>query len=803
MTIHPRWLRFARAAAVIVVLAVGTLIAWPEAPVQLLVPADGWQIEGGFAPTQPNKHGVPRSLRDHGEARFWRSWTPERGSQPGVLRSAPFPLGGVIGVPYNGFAGDPGLSTWLECVDSGARLPLATGRNNTVWSVVLIEPNADWCAGPARVLAISTTQTNYVALGTPYRVSWLSAFKQSPLAALWFVLASWALLAGLALFAAQAQARIPHTAPTAGADTLGLTRSAPSAGLNVGSATSSPVLSPLRAPSRRLDAIATDRCEKCGLGRLHGARVQIALLIAFGIVGYALFFAFWASVWLGRVATLALLLVSAIGWWRHRQRDVSRSPADLDSGNGGDALRQALRLWLLIASAVMSIALMVDDGSGAWSANGRFTPARWSSDNELPVRIGEQLVGGHVERSEWMGTWHVSDRPPLSYGWHANLRLLGNAVTLGNDGRHVSYLADWAAGVVLNTAWVPVIYLLLVTLGLRRHVAVLAVLCCALTPFFLFNSTYIWPKLLSAAFGLAAAAILLGLGSERRLRDDSPGLIAAAALSALALLTHGGSVFGVLAAIALAPCYRGLPSLRGALLAAVIGGSLLTPWVAWQHFVDPPGNALVKYAFAGTFGFGEESLGVLATIKRSFAALGWEDWAAGKWHGLQTLAIGTDDNCAMGEQGIATSLASPLRVADFLYAIPALRFLLVGLILVPALLRHNTISTRAPWRLTTFAMLSVTLAWLLSWDCHIIHHQSFQALAALYVGLILALLQRGGWALLALVCNAAYTLTVWVLEPLAHFPRFHPSAAIATIAILGLLVAQTWQLRACDAGREK
>lgn len=738
MTIDPRWQRFARAAAVIVVLVVGMLIAWPEAPVQLLVPADGWQIEGGFAPVQPNKHGVPRSLRDHGEARFWRSWTPERGSQPGVLRSAPFPLGGVIGVPYNGFAGDPGLSTWLECVDSGARLPLATGRNNTVWSVVLIEPDADWCAGPARVLAISTTQANYVALGTPYRVSWLSAFKQSPLAALWFVLGSWALLAGLVRFAVRA------------------------------------------------------------LGRLHGARLQIALLIAFGIVGYALFFAFWASVWLGRVATLALLLVSAIGWWCHRQRDVSRRPAAAESGSGGDTLGQALRLWLLIAGAVMSIALMVDDGSGAWSANGRFTPARWSSDNELPVRIGEQLVGGHVERSEWMGSWHVSDRPPLSYGWHANLRLLSNAITLGNDGRHVSYLSDWAAGVVLNTAWVPVIYLLVVALGLRRHVAVLAVLACALTPFFLFNSTYIWPKLLSAAFGLAAAAIVLGLGSERRLRDDSQGLIAAAALSALALLTHGGSVFGVLAAIALAPCYRGLPSLRGALLAAITGIGLLAPWMAWQHFVDPPGNALVKYAFAGTFGFGEESLGVLATIKRSFAALGWADWTAGKWHGLQTLAIGTDDNCAMGEQGIATSLAASLRVADFLYVIPALRFLLVGLILVPLLLRHRTLATHAPWRLTSFALLALALAWLLSWDCHINHHQSFQALAALYLGLILALVQRGGWALLALACNALYTLAVWILEPLVHFPRFHPSAAIATIAILGLVMAQAWQLREPD-----
>ncbi|MDX2300752.1 MAG: amino acid adenylation domain-containing protein [Xanthomonadaceae bacterium] len=72
-------------------------------------------------------------------------------------------------------------------------------------------------------------------------------------------------------------ARISRTDPTADADTLGLTRSAPSAGLNVGSATSSPDFSPPRAPDRRLDALAKDRCEKCGLDDGTFAPVPIDL----------------------------------------------------------------------------------------------------------------------------------------------------------------------------------------------------------------------------------------------------------------------------------------------------------------------------------------------------------------------------------------------------------------------------------------------------------------------------------------------------------------------------------------------
>jgi len=62
-------------------------------------------------------------------------------------------------------------------------------------------------------------------------------------------------------------ARISHTRPTAAADTRDLTRAAPSAELNVGSPTSSPVFSPPRVPCRRLDALATDECEKCGLDK--------------------------------------------------------------------------------------------------------------------------------------------------------------------------------------------------------------------------------------------------------------------------------------------------------------------------------------------------------------------------------------------------------------------------------------------------------------------------------------------------------------------------------------------------------
>ena len=63
---------------------------------------------------------------------------------------------------------------------------------------------------------------------------------------------------------AKGLARIAHTLPTADADPLAVTRAAPSAALNVLSSTPSHVFSPPHASQRRLDALATARCEQCG-----------------------------------------------------------------------------------------------------------------------------------------------------------------------------------------------------------------------------------------------------------------------------------------------------------------------------------------------------------------------------------------------------------------------------------------------------------------------------------------------------------------------------------------------------------
>jgi len=237
-----------------------------------------------------------------------------------------------------------------------------------------------------------------------------------------------------------------------------------------------------------------------------------------------------------------------------------------------------------------------------------------------------------------------------------------------------------------------------------------------------------------------------------------------------------------------------IPAGRDAALAACVAIGLLLPWIAWQHLVDPPGNALTKFAFAGTFGFGEEHLGVIDTIIRSYSALGWHDWLLSKWHGLQTLVWGRPHGCWV-DDGIVASHAGALRIADFLYVLPSLHFLLIGFVPLFGSARRARASASVPLKLLVFALASLALSWLLAWDCHVNHHQAYQAVAALHIGLIVALLQAGRWGYLALACSAAYVLIVWIIDPLTLFPRWRLESMAAAAITLLALSAPAWRAR--------
>jgi len=718
----------------LLVLASLLVILVPDKPKRLLVPADGWHATaGGFMPQDGNPRQLPQSLMEDPQARFWGTWSPE-GVRKGRLESPAFvlPKRG-LGLPVRGFPGADGNRVELVCLATGERRRVATMRTGNDWVIARFDPGAAWCR-PDREVRLEVevgSDSKELAVGAPFKGTWASGLKASAVQVAAYLVLAWGVMVGLAWLVFQ----------------------------------------------------ATRRCTD--------ARLRLAApLAALGLMGYLAFFVFRFSPAAGGVLATAVMLSGGIGilWFLRRGDTVAPDPS-------ASRLQSAGWLWLATALLVLAIFGLAEVNAGTWSPNSRFAPAAWASDNQLPQRVGQALANGEMEQVNWMGPWRVSDRPPLAYGWHAIFVRTFEAPWVPKDGLYLLHQHAWAVGILLNTLWAPVVLLLVRHWSRSPALAFGLVLLCLMSPFVLFSSGFAWPKLLAAAFGLLAAALLFDFGRDRRLplRLDTPAFLMAALLSVLALQSHGGAVFGILAMLILMPMLRGIPSWPAMGIALLLCGALLAPWMLYQKLVDPPGNALLKFAFAGTFGFGEEDMGVFETIRRSYSGLSLPAWLAGKGEGLKVLVVG-GGSCGLHEVSLPGTSFDLFRIRDFFYVLPAMALLVAGAVagaLAPAGPRR-VFPSPTPW--LAWGLMSLLIALLVSPQCHVNHHQSYQAVLGLYLGLLM-LASRHPWVLGATgVAVVGYGLVVWVLDPLRHFDGIDasiffllPAAAVAAIRAGALL----------------
>jgi hypothetical protein len=715
-----RWARLL-AWALGALAALSLLVAmWPEPKAQPLLGADGIVSESGFIRTDlPKEYEARDSVRQSPALATWRTWTPDKGSVPGAAHSQPFRMPEYLLVPYQGFAGDPGISLQLECIASGARVDVAIARTNTQWSEALVRRPANWCAGDSRLVSRSDSTDKYVAFGTPFRlstISWLKAHFPG-LFGLWVL--AFASFSGLCLLAARGVARWQ------------------------------PAADPV-----------------------------VAGCIALGVTGFA---AFVLYQYLRAIAIPLAFAASFAGWWtwwRFAREAQGTAPASAVF----DAWRWPLLAWAMVSLFYLALVYAADNGAGAWLVNARFTPVRWSTDNQLPMLAGEYLARRHLSEID-IRPWQISDRTPLIYGLLAWWRRISLLLLRVDDGRYMAVQMHTLAGIVVNSLWAPVLTHVLRKLGLSWRRVALALLAAALLPFCIFNSTYIWPKLLGGSFALLALGVLLLRTAPTR----NAGWIAAAALSALALLCHGGTVFGILAMLVLAPFLRGLPGPRAIIGCALVVAALLGPWSAWQKLVQPPGTALMKSVFAGTYGFDEPQVGVLDTVKRSYAGIDGATWRGMKLDGLRSIVLpATPQTCAQGEMAVRGDGVRNWRVVDFISLFPSLKFLWLGVLAIPLLARSSRASLRAPLLLLGAGLLGVAFDVLLAWDCQVIHTQSYESILAIIAGLLaLVLLLPARWpGLLVAALVAGYGLWVWVIEPLQPSTYLDPIALLACALLL-------------------
>jgi len=722
----------------LLVLASLLVMAAPDPAKTPLVPADGWRVHGGFVGTGGDERELPASLQNHPETRFWTSWTPE-GRLQGRLETVPFALPARgIGVPLRGFPGEAGVTVEVSCVATGESRHFAQARTNSQWAIAYFRPGAAWCGGDRQVRLVADVRSaaHELFIGSPFEITPGHRIRSSALGAAAPLVIAWTVLVGLfwTCFVA--------------------------------------------------------------LSRVDAGGMRLALSLgAIGLLGYLAFFVFWASSVAGLLLTLAVFTVGAWGFVRF----VREATAPVPSYPLHQKVLSAGWLWLMAALAVVAIFSLAEVNAGAWSPNARFTPVRWSSDNQLPMMVGQQLASDHMTTGIWLGPWRISDRPPLAYGWHALFAKVFGSRLVPHDGVYLLHQHAWPVGVLLNTLWVPALFLAVLRWSRSTGMALVIILACLMSPFLLFNSGFIWPKLLAAVFGFAAAYLLFDAGAavRRPLAQDGAAFVLAAGLSGLALQSHGGAVFGVLAMILVAFALRGLPSIRAMAVAVAVGLAILLPWMLYQRFVDPPGNALLKFAFAGTFGFGEEDVGVLDTIARAYAGFTPQSWLMAKWAALRVV-FGEVSQCGPGELAPVTSVLGFFRARDFFFVLPSLLLLVVGALAARMLPRTGRAPEAAalPW--LAWGALSILLGVLMTLDCHINHHQSYQSLLALHLGLLMVLARNTrfflAWALVVVV----YGLWVWVLDPLRFYAQVDATALLVGAVALGLLPGALRPLR--DSG---
>ena len=514
--------------------------------------------------------------------------------------------------------------------------------------------------------------------------------------------------------------------------------------------------------------------------------VSLAAIPLTTLLGYGSFFvAYYGGIALSAVASLGVGWAAVKLWSRTR---VAGAAGEADG---------LLPLGLMFLYSLLCVLLLyvADAGIGSWAANYRYWPAVWSSDNQLQQLVAESLYQDRPIVGS-LKPWRVSDRPPVLAGTLVLLRPLWQTLLgIGSNLRLYFYFHQ-VAGIVLNSFWVVPTWYLVRAIGLTARQALGVVTLVGATGFALFNSTYVWPKLIAGALALICYLEISDEGEGYARAAGAQKWVAIGLCAGLSLMCHGGVFLGMapLLPAALRRTARG--RVWHALVGAAVLAAVVLPWMAWQHFEEPPGNALVKFAFAGTWGFGEEGISVWETVRRTYAPITRDQWLCDRWNGVRSLFGAYLDPLVswitrLPNQG---TLAERLRLSDFLHFFPSLRFLNVGwlaLCLLPWYPAVTRCRPRALWHMALVGLAGVAFAVLVLWRIHIVHTLSYLSVLLVVVALAAALITtRSALARVAAAAQMAYFVIVWVVFPLRWAPRTRWDVAGAAL----LTLACGWRL---------
>ena len=709
------------------ILAGLVIIAWPEGGRVPLVLRNKWKVDAGFLNNgEPGKNDLPGSVLNSPERMFWRSWSPQKNASRGRLESAAFkPAGSTIALPVVGYPAAPGNLLYLENQKTRERLTFHFGNAHETWQELVIRIPDKWRRKPLKIVAESGDRA-YMGVGTPFQATRITDLKTSlPAALAWHAIVCCFLMAITAL---------------------------PRAALA------------LLEPS---------------LGRFAS---WFFFPLALALLGYSAFFTYGFSPRL-TVAAAAALVVAGIVRERNLYRAFFLRPVEFS------VRHPALLAWLLVSLVSWLCLNAQQTVSLAFAANYRFTPASWSTDNQLPVLVAEALSRGAPLQALNFGAWQVSDRPPAFTGILAILCSFSSPLFSPEPARQLFVWLANLTGIAVMAAWVFPLWALLRRLGIfgLNRIWILGIF--ALTPFVFFNTVYAWPKMLSGSLALTAWVLLDPFGK----RNFCPRSGVGAGLAfAGALLSHGG-IFSSHLAMGLWLAFTQLRRRWATLLVCgVCFFATVATWLVWVHEVNPPGNALAKYAFAGTFGFENRHQSLFDAVSSAYRKDTAASWYARKLEVLKSL-VGLSQNVSGSHTGWPDE-GLEIRRLQFFNLLPALGILLICLAAV--FLRsargsgremHTAYAHLAPRTLLLIGLLSVAVQLFLFWGPFTVFELSYGATLALHTGFLILALRFGRTMLALLTISLVLNFfCVWLISPVIEFGHIRP--ATLTLAIILTLI---------------
>ena len=445
--------------------------------------------------------------------------------------------------------------------------------------------------------------------------------------------------------------------------------------------------------------------------------------------------------------------------------------------------------WLaepLLYTSLFCIAVLALGGAdGGLSMTNLTADRRFShmlpADNLAPWFVAVALRFSEVPTS-MLGDWLLSDRPPLQAGLYLLLGLRSHLVAY-------QVVAAWLQATFLLGVWGIAFGAMLPTRTRR-----IVLLACCLLPTAIINTYFVWPKLLSAGYALLVFALLFCRKPESDAERKAFGVLIGG-LAALAMLSHGSSLFALIGFGVVVLTFWRWPALKTTIYGAATLLAIYGPWALYQNVIEPPGNRLLKWHFAGVMQIDDRSF--LEALRDSYGALSWPEYWRGKRQNLQALSDSWPSGLLDPLVGPLTGNWSPaaVRKADFFALLPSLHLFSIAFVVAVTLLvlvppRQRAVGLRMLiaiiGTLAGFVMLIFMPGQTLN------HHGTYavQVMVTFFAFMVLAA-RVPLLALLFIAAQAAMVSATYAFS-LNHDPAFWPLLAAcgaATLVLTGYSLA--------------